>query len=95
MQLHQINQSEYPVSLETLWQNSLQVGDQVMLIEEGVLRLTQDSQAMQTLIKEKNVTLYYLQSDALAYGLSPSIGTPLSDAEWVTLTFQAEKNISW
>lgn len=95
MQLHQINQLDYPHTIESCWQNGLQVGDQIVLIESGLLRLTQHSKAMNALSDAKGVTLYYLQSDANAYGVFPSIGTPLTDEEWVTLTFNAETHISW
>jgi tRNA 2-thiouridine synthesizing protein B len=95
MRLHQINQLDYPATLEATWQNSLQAGDQILLIEEGFLRLIQHTDTMQTLAKEKQAKLYYLQSDAIAYGLSPQLGTALSEEEWVDLTFAAEANISW
>ncbi|RBP83581.1 hypothetical protein EBI01_07560 [Marinomonas rhizomae] len=95
MQLHQINQLDYPATLEATWQNSLQTGDQILLIEDGFLRTIHQANAMQTLMKEKQVEFYYLQSDATAYGLSPKLGIPLSDEEWVDLTFSAETNISW
>ncbi|WP_421854723.1 DsrH/TusB family sulfur metabolism protein [Marinomonas sp.] len=95
MRLHQINQLDYPAALETTWQNSLLAGDQILLIEEGFLKLIQQASTMQTLIETKQAKLYYLQSDAIAYGLSPKLGTALSDEEWVDLTFAAEANISW
>ncbi|MGO2512258.1 DsrH/TusB family sulfur metabolism protein [Marinomonas polaris] len=95
MRLHQINQLDYPATLETTWQNSVQAGDQILLIEEGFLRLIQHANTMQTLAEEKHAEIYYLQSDATAYGLSPKMGTALSEEEWVDLTFAAEANISW
>lgn len=95
MRLHQINKLDYPVTLETTWQNSLQAGDQILLVEDGFLRSIQHTDTMQTLIEEKQVTLYYLQSDATAYGLSPKVGIALTDEEWVELTFAADANISW
>jgi tRNA 2-thiouridine synthesizing protein B len=95
MRLHQINQLDYPTTLETTWQNSVQTGDQILLIEEGFLRLIQHTNAIQTLAEEKQAELYYLQSDAKAYGLSSNLGTALSEEEWVDLTFAAEANISW
>lgn len=95
MRLHQINQLDYSATLEATWQNSLQTGDQILLIEEGFLKLIQQASTMQTLIEAKQAELYYLQSDAVAYGLSPTLGTALSDEEWVNLTFAAEANISW
>jgi tRNA 2-thiouridine synthesizing protein B len=95
MRLHQINQLTYPEPLESTWQNSLQTDDQILLIESGILRIVQNTDALQKLIDAKNTQLFYLQSDAIAYGLSPSIGIGLSDKEWVNLTFNAEANISW
>lgn len=98
MRLHQINQLSYPAALETTWQDSLQAGDQVLLIEEGFLRTQQSnafSNTLKNMVESKEVTLYYLQSDAAAYGLSSNIGVPLSDEEWVDITFSANANISW
>ena len=95
MRLHQINQLTYPAALETTWQNSLQVGDHILLIEEGILRTAHHSEALKKLIDEKQVKLYYLQRDAMAYGLSDVIGVALSDEEWVDITFSADANISW
>ncbi|MCW8356819.1 MULTISPECIES: DsrH/TusB family sulfur metabolism protein [Marinomonas] len=95
MRLHQINQLDYPATLEATWQNSVQAGDQILLIEEGFLRTIQQTSLIQTLINAKQAELYYLKSDAAAYGLSPKLGIALSDEEWVELTFSAESNISW
>ncbi|MBJ7536662.1 DsrH/TusB family sulfur metabolism protein [Marinomonas transparens] len=94
MQLHQINQLAYSSDLESLWQDSLQAGDSLLLIEDGILR-TNNINDLRTLIESKKVSLYYLQSDADAYGLSPTIGTALSDSEWVDITLSAQSNISW
>jgi len=95
MRIHQINQLDYPATLEVMWQNSLQTGDQILLIEEGILRTMHHTEALKKLIEEKQVTCYYLQSDAMAYGLPHTIGTALSDEEWVNITFSADANISW
>lgn len=95
MRLHQINQLTYPLVLEATWQNSLQSGDRILLIEEGFLRTTHHSDALEKLIDEKQIELYYLQSDAMAYGLLPTLGSALSDEEWVDITFSADANISW
>ena len=95
MRLHQINQLTYPEPLESTWQNSLQTNDQVLLIESGILRTVQNAATLQIAIETKNTQLYYLQSDAVAYGISPKIGIGLSDQEWVDLTFASEANISW
>lgn len=95
MQLHQINQLSYSTDLEMTWQNSLKEGDQVLLIEEGILRTTQTLEALQQLSQAKQVEVFYLQSDATAYGLSPKIGKALSDEEWIDLTFSATSNITW
>ncbi|ETX09447.1 hypothetical protein MUS1_08840 [Marinomonas ushuaiensis DSM 15871] len=98
MRLHQINQLAYPSTLETTWQDSVQAGDQILLIEEGFLRTQQPDafpSALNQLIEKKEIELYYLQSDANAYGLPSNIGIPLSDEEWVDMTFSANTNISW
>ncbi|MBR7888343.1 hypothetical protein J9B83_05240 [Marinomonas sp. A79] len=95
MRLHQINQLDYPASVEANWQNSLQDGDHILFIEAGILRLVHQVNTVKALIDGKNIEVYYLQSDAVAYGLSPNIGTALSDEDWVNTTFNAEANISW
>lgn len=95
MTLHQINQLSYPLSTETTWQDCLQTGDQILLIEEGILRTQQNKVELETLLANKQVSLYYLQADANAYGINPAIGEALSEEQWVNITFSAEKNISW
>ncbi|REG86748.1 tRNA 2-thiouridine synthesizing protein B [Marinomonas pollencensis] len=86
----------YPVDIEQTWHHALQVGDALLLLEEAILRCTTEQQAMlASLVAEKSLCLYYLQSDALAYGVDPAIGTALNDQEWVTLTLSADANISW
>jgi tRNA 2-thiouridine synthesizing protein B len=95
MRLHQINQLAYSTKLETTWQNSLKAEDQVLLIEEGILRIHQNTTELQALSQAKQVKLYYLQSDATAYGLAPTIGIALSDEEWVEMAFSATANITW
>ncbi|MEO9275789.1 DsrH/TusB family sulfur metabolism protein [Marinomonas sp. 5E14-1] len=95
MTLHQINQLSYPTELESIWQNGLKKGDQLLLIEEGILRLSQDHSQLKSLIETKGIELLYLQSDAVAYGLTPSLGNILSDEEWVQTTFSANAIISW
>lgn len=93
MTLNQLNKYAYSGDLETLWQNSLQAGDAILLIEEAILRL-QSTQFI-TWQKQNNIPVYYLESDAQAYGLTPNIGTPLSDEQWVDTTLSADKHISW
>ncbi|MCV2401298.1 hypothetical protein OFY17_00250 [Marinomonas sp. C2222] len=95
MTLHQINRLAYPLSTETTWQDCLQIGDQILLIEEGILRTQQNKVELEALLASKQVTLYYLQADADAYGIIPSIGEALSEEQWVDTTLSAEKNISW
>lgn len=93
MTLNQLNKYAYSGNLETLWQNSLQAGDAILLIEEAILRL-QSAQFI-SWQKQNNIPVYYLESDAQAYGLTPSIGTSLSDEQWVDTTLSANKHISW
>ena len=95
MRLHQRNQLDYPATLEATWQNSVQTGDQILLIEEGFLRTIQQTSVLQTLINAKQAELYYLKSDATAYGLSPKLGIALPDEDWVELTFSAASTFSW
>ena len=95
MTLHQINQLSYSTELENIWQNGLKKGDQLLLIEEGVLRLSQNHSQLQSLIETRGIELFYLQSDAVAYGLTSSLGRMLSDEEWVQTTFSADAIISW
>lgn len=96
MRLHQINQLTYPTDIEQAWRHAIQTGDTLLLLEEAILRSTTGQEAMLTsLINEKAIALCYLQSDARAYGVNPTIGTALNDEEWVKLTLSADSNISW
>lgn len=95
MQLHQINKLSYSASVETLWPNALQAGDVILLIEEAILRTQTQAKALTALCQEKDVSLRYLSSDVLAYGIQPTIGHALTDEEWVETTLSAESNISW
>ncbi|MBJ7551292.1 DsrH/TusB family sulfur metabolism protein [Marinomonas ostreistagni] len=94
MKLYQINQSQYPQSVELDWTESLNEGDAAFLFEAGVLRLATQTSTLETLSKKK-VSVYFRQQDLEAYGLSPSIGKSLSDIEWVGLTQQYSKIVSW
>lgn len=94
MKLYQINKSMYPQSVEQDWQLSLMSGDAVLLMEVGVLRgLTQ--QSMLTQLIEKGVTLYFREHDLTANGLSVTFGEAISDPQWVDLTTQYDKIVSW
>ena len=95
MTLHQINQLAYSADLEATWQNSLKTGDKVLLIEEAVLRTTQDLSKLQVLIDSQSIEIFYLKSDVTAYGILPDIGKGLSNEEWVKVTFSSNKHISW
>lgn len=95
MRLHQVNQLSYSADLERTWQNSLNEGDQVLLIEEAILRTVQTPKILEQLSQTKKLRVFYLHSDAVTYGVSPKIGKALSDEEWVDLTFAATSNISW
>ncbi|MEO9655606.1 DsrH/TusB family sulfur metabolism protein [Marinomonas sp.] len=93
MTLLQLNKYAYSAELEALWQQSLQPGDAIMLIEEAILRL--QSPPFLAWLESKNIPLYFLQSDAEAYGLEPDAGTPISEMEWVDTTLAADRHISW
>lgn len=95
MQLYQLNQHSYPESIENTWQHSLQKKDVVILIEEAILRTVSQKKLLKALIEDKGITLYYLQADAQAYGMSPSIGKALDDEQWADITLSADANISW
>lgn len=95
MQIHQINQLSYPGTLEKNWQDSLHEGDVILLIEDGILRLAIKPETISRLLQQKQVSLYFLESDAIAYGLSPDIGTRLSDKEWVDIALYTSSIISW
>lgn len=94
MKLYQINQSQYPQSVEQDWINSLKEGDAVLLFEAGVLRVVSQPAQLTDLIENK-VAVYFRQQDLDAYGLKPSIGSSISDIEWVALTQQYSKIVSW
>ncbi|MGR0277749.1 DsrH/TusB family sulfur metabolism protein [Marinomonas dokdonensis] len=93
MTLFQLNKYAYSAELEALWQSSLQPDDAIMLIEEAIMRL--QSPPFLAWLESKSIPLYYLQSDAEAYGLEPQAGTPLTEIEWVETTLAADKHISW
>jgi len=94
MKLYQINQSQYPQSVELDWTESLIEGDAVFLFEAGVLRLVTQAPTLETL-SQKKVSIYFRQQDLEAYGLKPSIGNSISDLEWVGLTQKHSKIVSW
>lgn len=94
MALYQINQSIYPAAVEQDWQGSLQAGDAVLLIEAGVLRVSQHAPDLARL-QERNIQIFLRESDVLAYGISPTIGHLISDDEWVTQTTIHDTIISW
>ncbi|GAB3481438.1 sulfurtransferase complex subunit TusB [Marinomonas epiphytica] len=94
MTLHQLNQAHYSDDIENLWLANLKTGDSVLLLEEAVLRLTQEKR-WPTMILDQQVTLYYLEEDLTAYGINSSLGKSLSDEAWVELTLNADKQISW
>ena len=95
MQLHQLNKLFDSSDVENIWINALNAGDQILLIEDGILRYQFQNSTLKTLIDKKGIALFYLTSDAFAYGIKPTIGTGLSDAEWVDITLAAASNISW
>lgn len=95
MQLHQLNQHTYSETIEETWQHSLQKGDTLVLIEEAILRTIHQKKLLKSLIEKQGISLYYLQADAQAYGLTPDIGSALDDAQWVEITLCADSNISW
>ncbi|MEL0638139.1 MULTISPECIES: DsrH/TusB family sulfur metabolism protein [Marinomonas] len=95
MQLHQLNQLAYPNDIEQTWINSLKIGDTLCLIEEAILRCQTQHDTLKALIEQKDISLFYLKSDTLAYGVNPTLGTALSDDEWVHMTLTSDTNISW
>ena len=94
MKLYQINQSSYPASVEYDWQATLENGDAIILIESGVLRCAQDVEKLNALI-EKGVQIFLRQQDLQGYGLSSTLGKAISDVQWVSLTTQYTKIVSW
>jgi len=95
MQLHQLNQLAYPSTIEDAWINSIHPGDTILLIEEAILRCQIQHHSLRETIESKDALLFYLESDALAYGINPRLGTALTNEEWVNITLTADSNISW
>lgn len=94
MKLYQINQSAYSHAVERDWTETLKNGDAVILIESGVLRCIQDSEKLNALIAQ-DIKIFLRQQDLKGYGLTSNIGHAITDAEWVSLTSQYSKIVSW
>lgn len=94
MKLYQINKSLYAKNVEKDWQQSLSVGDAVLFLEVGVLRMLSDHQTLKQL-SEKNVAIYFREQDLKANGLTPTFGEAISDHQWVELTTLYNKIVSW
>ncbi|CUB02546.1 DsrH/TusB family sulfur relay protein [Marinomonas fungiae] len=94
MKLYQVNQYQYPKSVEDDWINSLSAGDAVLLLEAGVLRALSQPKLFNTL-QEKQVKLFWRQTDLKAYGIQAITGEAISDLEWVELTQEYSKIVAW
>lgn len=94
MKLYQVNQSQYPSSVEQDWQLSLKQGDAVVFIEAGAMRALLQTELLKAL-QDKQIKVCFRQADLDAYGIQPSIGEAISDLQWVELTQQYSKIVSW
>lgn len=98
--LHQINRLNYLEHTNKDIQLSLQKGDAILLIEEGVLRVTESDLILQQ-AEQLDIPVYRLEKDALAYGNSHLDGnnsllndTLISTQQWVELT-EKYNHIAW
>lgn len=94
MKLYQINQSQYPNSVEQDWQASLKQGDAVLFLETGVMRALLQPDTL-TGLQDKQIKVFVRQADLSAYGIESNIGEAISDLQWVELTQQYSKIVSW
>ncbi|ADZ92047.1 DsrH/TusB family sulfur metabolism protein [Marinomonas mediterranea] len=109
MTLHQINKAQYPASIERDWQLSLQNGDSILLFESGVLRALKSTPVLSAQAPEQSkeqlkeqstkqsVTLFVREIDAKAHGLKvdESIYQIIDDNQWLELTAECDRIISW
>ncbi|MEI2267329.1 sulfurtransferase complex subunit TusB [Erwinia sp. CGal63] len=75
----------------------LAAGDDVLLLQDGVLAALEGSQALESL-RLAPISLYVLQEDVMARGLSAqisSIATAVSYTEFVALTVKQTQQIAW
>ncbi|SBS26747.1 Protein TusB [Marinomonas aquimarina] len=94
MKLYQINQSQYPSSVEEDWLGSLTAGDAVLLLEAGVMRALSQPTTLAAL-QDQQIKVCFRQTDLDAYGIQANIGVAISDLKWVELTQQYSKIVSW
>ncbi|WCN14059.1 hypothetical protein GV054_14195 [Marinomonas mediterranea] len=105
MTLHQINKAQYPASIERDWQLSLQNGDSILLFESGVLRTlkstpilsAQTADQLKEQSTKQSITLFVREIDVKAHGLKvdESIYQIIDDNQWLELTAECDRIISW
>lgn len=92
--LHQLNQSHYLAHCEHELLLSLQQNDAIILIEEGVLKVTSDETLLRT-AKGLNIKVYALENDLKSYGLNTRKVEAISTAKWLQLTAEFEQHTAW
>ncbi|WP_380183401.1 sulfurtransferase complex subunit TusB [Kalamiella sp. sgz302252] len=72
-------------------------GDEVLLLQDGVLAALEGSQALE-MLRLAPISLYVLQDDVMARGLSAQISasaTAVSYTEFVALTVKQTQQMAW
>jgi len=80
-----------------LLQRMLKAGDELLMLQDGVLAAIEGGTALVAL-RTAPVTLYVLQEDVDARGLSAQISdsvTPVSYNEFVALTVKHSQQMTW
>ncbi|WP_428944884.1 sulfurtransferase complex subunit TusB [Pantoea sp. FN060301] len=94
--LHILNQSPFKSDFNALLRMLAQ-GDEVLLIQDGVLAALEGSQALESLLLAP-ISLYVLQDDISARGLSAHISTraaAVSYTDFVELTVKHPQQMTW
>lgn len=94
--LHTLITSPYKCDLTALMRIISQ-GDDLLLLQDGVLAALEGSRALEILLKAP-ISLYVLQEDIVARGLSAQISTSatrVSYTDFVALTVKNPQQMTW
>ncbi|AXF78061.1 sulfurtransferase complex subunit TusB [Erwinia tracheiphila] len=94
--LHLLIHSPFQCDFDALLR-VLAKGDDVLLLQDGVLAALEGSEALKKLL-EKDIGLYVLHEDILARGLSARISLSagkVSYTDFVALTVKHSQQITW
>lgn len=94
--LHTLSHSPFQCDFNAMLR-LLKEGDDVLLLQDGVLAALESSQALESL-RLAPISLYVLQDDVMARGLSAqisAIATAVSYTEFVALTVKQTQQVAW